>query len=481
MTILSHPYDRLYLGLCLLLMMTSAADALPQFSVRSARACDTCHVQPTGWTDPALAERKCSLNCNVCHVSPSGGGMRTVSGQFYGQQTLPLWGRLMADQVNIVSRVSSPASQPTQATSQPVAAASQPTQATSQPVDQGSGVSASVPPPNSAARYGGLDPTPRFQIGGDLRLAIYTPLGDETDDSTAVFPMQTDLYLAYRPYNPKDFNRGRLTLLASVGAQGSKDEQFDGFSDRFFAREWYAMYHDLPYQTYVRAGRFMPAHGWRLDDHTGFTRQEQRILGQPFDHERQVTGIEVGLNPNYPYVHASVFNIADQWDTPYDHDLGYGGALSAGYRDLGWQAGASVIYGQRNAIEQIPGWAQLAVSLQWAANLFVLADGLPLTYLGEYHMLKTGVDNREAIYGLSAFHELGWLVAQSLNMTVRYDWNDPQLEYRYNTRHRLNLGFEWYPVPFLEVVARYRHNWRHTADRFDIDGDEVLFMLHGWY
>ena len=140
------------------------------------------------------------------------------------------------------------------------------------------------------------------------------------------------------------------------------------------------MYHDLPYQMYVRAGRFLPPHGWKLDDHTGFIRQGQMIMGLPFDHERQVTGIEVGINPNYAYGHLSLFNSADQWDAPIDHDCGYGAAASGGWRDLGWQAGGSFIYGQRSALKsgdcgspgEVPAWQQWAMSAQWALNLHYL-------------------------------------------------------------------------------------------------------------
>jgi len=427
--------------------------------------------------------------------------MRNESGIYYGRHTLPLWSRLAADQLNMVGKTKSvPSSQPMVPSSQPTGAASQPTSApaASQPTSQPSAGSQptsqpaggadtanwpqTVPAPGTAARYAGIEPHPTFQIGGDLRLAVYSPLGGQEGEETVFFPMQTDLYLAYRPYNPKKLNIGRLTLLASVGARGHKEEiENPEFRDQFIAREWYAMYHDLPYQMYVRAGRFLPAHGWKTDDHTGFVRQGQMILGRPFDHERQVTGVEFGLNPNYQYLHVSLFNMADEWDTPIDTDLGYGAAVSGGYRDLGWQAGASLVYGARDAVGPTPKWDQTALSLQWAANLHYLTRFIPLVYLGEYHVLRTAVDAGDTTTGLAAFHELGYLVMQGLNMTVRYDWADANTDFKFDSRHRVNLGFEWYPVPFLEVIARYRHNWQHTDDRFSNDNDEILFMLHGWY
>ena len=55
-----------------------------------------------------------------------------------------------------------------------------------------------------------------------------------------------------------------------------------------------------PTKCMFRPAAALPAHGWRTDDHTGFVRQGQMIFGQPFDHERRVTGLEFGMNPNIP-------------------------------------------------------------------------------------------------------------------------------------------------------------------------------------
>jgi hypothetical protein len=123
----------------------------------------------------------------------------------------------------------------------------------------------------------------------------------------------------------------------------------------------------------------------------------------------------------------------------------------------------------------------VAASVQWALNLHYYTGSIPFIYLGEYHFNNTEVSGNESVLGLSAFHEIGWLVMQGLNATVRYDWSDANTTFRYDSQHRVNLGLEWYPVPFLEVIARYRHNWLHTDERFETRNDEWLLMLHGWY
>lgn len=466
------------------LLWAGAASALPQYAIRSARQCDTCHTDPTGWEDPVdTSTRKCTLNCQGCHVSPSGAGMRTESGIYYGKQVLPIWGSRPADQA-----YKSKISQRTQATPTPASAPS------SQPY-----VDAEVPAPGTAGRYGGITPHPTFQIGADYRLMAYIP--NDTTQETAIFPMQADVHLAYRPYNPGKLNQGRVTTTLTAGFQGSRGDKFDNAADRAFVREWYAMYHDLPDNMYARAGRFLPAIGWRTDDHTEFVRQGQIIMGQPFDTERQVTGIEVGYNPNYLFMHASIFNAADQWDSPVNTDDGFGGALMAGWRDLNWHLSGSVIYGTRPAeAEDIPAYQQVAWGAQWGLNLAGvnklnrLPDGsplyavdsliginLPIIYLGEFVFNNRFPERGRNTLGLAASHELDWLITRGINFKLRYDWRDGDTDVQFDSQHRATTGFEIHPYTYTTVIAQYRHNWNNSDTRFKTSVDEMLLIMRAWY
>ena len=71
-------------------VLSSAAWALPLYTAREGRTCDNCHTLPNTWKNPEeIKDRKCTMSCSVCHIDPSGGGLRNVSGRFYGQSTLP--------------------------------------------------------------------------------------------------------------------------------------------------------------------------------------------------------------------------------------------------------------------------------------------------------------------------------------------------------------------------------------------------------
>lgn len=433
-----------------LLAVPEVARALPQFSVRSSRMCSNCHIAPTGWDNPDVSERKCSLGCGTCHVNPTGGGMRAVGGRFYGREILAMFG----DRPSLrVPPPKTPASRPA---------------GDSQPELQDD---YAVPTAGSSERYGYIDSMPWIQVGADVRMMLY----GRDDESLAVFPMQADLYVAGSPYNPEKLNEGRLTLLVNAGFRGSRAEEFDGFIDRAFVREWWALAHDWPYQAYAKVGRFMPAFGWRLDDHSAFIRQEQS-----FGAERQVTGVEVGLNPNYLYAHASLFNPASAWDKPIDKDAGIGTALSAGYRELLWQAGGSFMFESRDDASELWAGANWSINLHDARDFhrFKGLDWIPLIYMGQFdYRRRSPADGGRVVNGLTAFHELDFLILEGLNFKARYDWQDPDLDLRDDHRHRYTVGLEFHPYTFIEVIAQYRRNVLATGDDFN----EAFLQLHGFF
>ncbi|MEE2644914.1 MAG: hypothetical protein VYD19_08270 [Myxococcota bacterium] len=528
-------------------LLSSGAWALPQFALRSARDCATCHVDPEGWNDPEdVSQRKCTYDCMACHVSPSGAGMRNQGGIFYGNEVLPMFGPRQSEEYRASQEVIGaigaaidqggqvpasqpagmvPASQPAEMVpaSQPagMVPASQPAgmvpasqPAGLVPASQPVGMTPSSQPswgsapryvaaPGTAGRYGGIEVNPEFQVGADVRLAFYIPTDTSYEsplragNETAIFPMQGDLYLAYRPYNPKQINQGRVTLLTTLGLQGSRSEgaasSASEIADRFLLREYYAMYHDLPNQMYVRAGRFLPAHGWRVDDHTQFTRRAGVWSDERLMVNRQVTGVEWGINPNYPYLHVSLFNPAPEWSAPLETGFGWGGAVSAGWRDHAWHGGASVVYNGRpenpTQLQADPRSDRVAYSIQWGANLYVLPLELPLIYLGELSVHQTfrgDLTPAEELTlsngtGLAAFHELGWLITRGLNLKTRYDWFDTNTDFAFDTLHRATLAIEFFPYRYSEISLSYRHNWSDNENRFDLASDEVFLQIHGYY
>ena len=148
-------------------------------------------------------------------------------------------------------------------------------------------------------------------------------------------------------------------------------------------------------------------------------------------------------------------------------------ALTGGWRDLIWQAGGSLAYARKLG-------DQVVASGEWGLNLEIIT-GLPLMYLGQYMVNHRAPEEARSFTGLAAFHELDWWIVQGLNMRLRYDWADPDVELKFDSAHQLTVGFDFYPTPFVEVIAQYRHDWTNTEERLEIEGDALLVMLHAFY
>ncbi len=442
------------------LLLCASAQALPLYTARGGSTCDNCHSLPNHWENPELAQRKCTMSCVGCHVDPNGGGLRTVSGDYYGRSTLPMFlatDRPLADArrslLDFAERVEAEVP-----SSQPLAEASK--SPAKQP--EGSNEMAWL-----QGRYGDLDADPLLNLGADARLGFWSA-------GPLFFPMQADAYAAVHPVE-------HFTLSTSIGARGrSRSLTFDGMGvdeqPRFGVRDLWAMLHELPYLTHVRVGRFLPAFGTRVSDHTAYVRRPFGLSQE--DPANRVLGVEVGMAPNYPYVTASVFKPSTRDAVnPVGLGDGFGAALSAGWRDLGWQLGASGMI--RNApLDE--GGRRLDASLQWGFNPWFYLDWLPLTYLGEvaggaYQRPYSGYDTLQVAW----YHQLAWTAANGVVVRGRYDTHDPVAQVADDAVQRLGLDLHFLPGLTLSVDGRVGLPERKGGGEGEGAAD-LFVQLHGW-
>lgn len=444
---------------------STVAEATPLYAARAGRTCDNCHTDPSSWPNPELAARKCNLSCMGCHVDPSGGALRTVSGRFYAESTLPMglashrgykdWSRgLFGLELDGERRNRTPEL----AWWKPLGGSS------TMAFDQG--------------RYAGLNADPLLQLGLDTRLATWV-----TGESAAVFPMQLDTHASLHPVK-------HLTLFTTAGVL-AESRGFGATADRetsFAVKDAWAMVHQLPYMSYARAGRFVPAFGTRTEDHTSPVRRDFELdLGS---RASRVTGVEVGLAPNYPIVQASVFrpNTSDriqpgdpfnQRDPPTWGVDGWGAALNLGWRDLVWQLEASGMLRRR---ELGDGGDTSDLSLHGGLNLAAVSDRLPLTLLGEVAVgrRQRPLSGSESTHS-AALAELDWLVANGVNLRLKYDFSDADTEVEADHLHRVGFGFDLNPIPNLTLTGQVRLGVAPTGSGEGGEGGaDAIFFLHGW-
>lgn len=480
-----------------LLVGAGAAHALPLYAARSGRTCDNCHSLPNTWLDPEdVADRKCTLSCVGCHVDPSGGGLRTVSGRYFGRTTLPMFNvedRPLEDfnrnffaMFDSAPPGSQPTSQPTsQPSSQPASGPIAPAKTQVDPRPPGSPPAdddwqAMGQPWGHAAdstarkmgwfggRYGDSNADPLLLVGADARLALWF-------FGLAVFPMQADAYAAIHPVD-------HLTLATTIGGRGRKnsrifDEQPETDEQNPFAmKDLYLMVHELPYMGYLRAGRFMPAFGTRIADHTAYIRRPFGLSQE--NPNTRVLGVEAGIAPNYPHVTASVFkpSTADA-NNPVEPGDGWGAALQAGWRDLGWQLGASAMIRRRPL--SLEG-DTMEAAIHGAFNPWFYWKNVPLTWLaevtvGQYQRPFSGNETQR----IAMYHALAWTAWNGLILRARYDAFDPDFEVQDDHIHRPGMGLDWTIIPglTLNLDVRLGIPAKGGVGEPPVDG---LLQLHGW-
>ncbi|MCA9547816.1 MAG: hypothetical protein KC613_25605, partial [Myxococcales bacterium] len=452
--------------------------------------CDNCHSLPNTWYDPDnVTERKCTLSCVGCHVDPNGGGLRNVSGRYYSENTLPMWGaphRPLQDRAAAMLRdmrdpepgalpTSVPTSAPTSGpTSGPVG-----TVATTQTDPRGP----DAPPTHEGpawgrplahqrspmswleGRYGDHVADPLLLVGGDARFGFW-------NWGPQVFPMQGDLYAAVQPVE-------HLTVAATGGIRGrSRSLSLDGGAldsqDKVGVRDLWIMTHEWPALSHLRVGRFLPAFGTKVADHTAYIRRGFG-LGQE-DPANRVIGAEIGANPNYPYLTASAFKPSSaQARDPFETADGWGSTVSGGWRDLAWGVGASGRIWRRPLSG---GGDTNDLSLQGYFNPWRLWEGVPLTWLAEvtWGTLQRPLSGHET-QQLAVYQQLAWTFRPGLVVRGRYDFWDPDREVAEDAIHRPGLGIDFIPIDGLSLNVDVRAALLSSGG----SGADLFAQIHGWF
>lgn len=450
------------------------AEATPLYAAREGRTCDNCHLRPNLWKNPAVFDRKCTMSCQGCHVDPAGGGMRTAAGRFFGSSTLPMiatnprptqdwdswiWKFLWRKDKTTTFTDDLPEGPPDFEASKSPRFASHDRFAISRPAG---GRSIHAP---FQGRYRTLNADPLLRLSWDLRSALLLARG------TIFFPMQADVALALHPVE-------HVTFLANVGARGRSSGISDVLDDPStpYLREGFLLLHEAPANAYLKAGRFVPQFGLKIDDHTAQTRRAFEQDGSV--PEARVTGVEIGANPNYPYANLSWFRSTSTARVPaafdlFDTDDSHGMAVNAGYRELGWTAGASALLHRRGPSD---GGDATSFALHGSLNPWFYRRGLPLTYQAEFDWGRWERTSGLATSRRGFWHELDWRAGNGVNFLLEQDWADPDTEVKDDHAYRVSAGVQVTPYTGITLDVRARALFPATGDA----GVDLFTQIHLW-
>jgi hypothetical protein len=302
-----------------------------------------------------------------------------------------------------------------------------------------------------------------FGVNQRFMVLANSTVSSDSLDRFGFYNMENALHVAFQPHP-------RLTLVYTT----------DGFATSGRAnetsREAYGMIGGLPFDSYLRVGRFRVPFGLRLDDHTVATRNGYLDFGSqrsflPFDPRFPDMGLEIGQ------VHGNWFGRAS-------YTNGRANVLSGGFSEtkafkLGYnmshaQSGISIY--DDYAKERPPTLPTVKRATRW--GYYGLSHWGRFAALGE---VAAGTDEAQpAVPGrvsgiktnlLAWFAELDYAPTRATNLRVRSDAligdRSPIKAVREAaTSYRYALEGEWVPVPFAELRWAVRH--------IDYSRDQVL-------
>ena len=278
-----------------------------------------------------------------------------------------------------------------------------------------------------------------FQIGVDFR-SLYFSSGDTLVGNSFV-SMEGTLYTTIAPTDHT------LVYLAR-SMHGST--------------EAYAQIQGLPGSSVFKAGRFMPAYGWKFVDHNSYVRSRLGY-GQGRGME---DGVEYGF---YPMEWEASLGLTNGPLAIIDGDRGKVVTARAlkrlTLRDLNLTGGMSWRYaevklGKGMAISGLRRYGGPFWGVNWGA----------LTYLGESDWI---VAVRKE---LAVTHSMSYMLKRGLYLTAQYDFHDPDLDAKNGYAWRSRLGADIFPTGYLEFLPGFV--WEHGPNG---EFGTAELQLHVWF
>jgi len=298
--------------------------------------------------------------------------------------------------------------------------------------------------------------TDNISYGADFRfLALYRTKNNPDVSSAAFIPMQMDL---------------TLNLAVSKKISLYLNPAFGPYN----RLEAFAVAKILPASGYLKAGRFTPPHGLRIDDHTSFVRQ-----ATPFrNNAGQQTGVEFGFAPS-PFRFMGAFTNGLRGDT----DAGLAKAVYAKAEASGSIIGIN-LFGGLSSYNDASGGEKLNLQEVYAAATI----GERLTVLGTVGRIKgnasamslnSDVNQRNtAGANLTQFAllvEVDYLISEGLDLKVMYDFFDPNTRIKTGTAKRISGGVEFFPFSGVELRPLVRYTDDSLIGRTSTD---VQMLIH---
>ena len=300
-----------------------------------------------------------------------------------------------------------------------------------------------------------LNPNLRWGLDGRIQAFNYIRPDTLTPASSGIFPMQLTAYVNVKLGPTLDVYAAHYLLQSTI--------------------EWWGRFTAKEGSRYVRVGRFLPAYGLRLDDHTSFIRGGN--TGGITQGGLSKEGFPFG-----PFTHGGGAIEGGS----YLGDLHFSASLSNPFLPGSATAGPffeGMTLALRGELTQFLSGANLNL----VAGASYLTDGNlrlgggfggvsrnRLTLLAEVDLITGWAGG--GITSLATYLEVDVRVNQGLHAFLKYDFYDNDMAFQENSLTRFTLGGEWFPIPFVEFKPQLRVNSTTVKGKsFTID---ILLQLH---
>ena len=308
--------------------------------------------------------------------------------------------------------------------------------------------------------------TPNIDVGMDMRTLLFF---NEQKGTSSFFQMQGDLYFDIR------LNK-KVRLYLDKGL-------YNGF-------EAFALAKVLPYDGYVKVGKFMPAYGTRTDDHNAFIRggpygggpfvaqfAPLSVAGYPtglrFGERSEDTGLELGFAPGAFTLNVGMFN-----GTP---GAGLTGVTATRNKAVVVRGDATVKFSSTNVtVGGSVYYAPSATDKHTYTGAFGAISFLEsYTLTSEVDLVKVE-DNAsgKATNGMIVWNEINAVVTQGIDIKIGYEFYDPDLDITNGSFTRALVGAEIFLLSGVEFRPLYRINLEEPTD---VSNNEFQAMLHLYF
>ncbi len=302
--------------------------------------------------------------------------------------------------------------------------------------------------------------TPNIGFGGDFRQLFFY---NQDRNVSSFFQMQGDLYLDLR------LNK-KFRIYFDKGL-------YSGF-------EVFGLAKVLPLDGYIKAGKFMPAYGTRVDDHNYFIRggpfnagpwsglfPSGYPTGLRFGERAEDTGIEFGIAPSVFTFNLGVFN--------GEPGGGLNGVSGSATKAIALRGDAMFKLGGipvniGGSLYNAPSATQTDTYYGAFGSVTLMET---LTINSEIDFVQV-VRSGQTYVGMMVWNELNYMVRQGIDLKLGYEFYDPDNVRQNGSFGRITVGAELFVLSGVELRPLYRINMEQPTE---VSNNEFQMMFHYYF